>query len=317
MYEEIEKIIAEGKELTEEQKKLLKERGIFEEKKAPKETPLPDPEIEKALKKINPIKIYINTSTGKLEFLEEMSVEEYKEIKRRYVKKLIKIYEYLKEGKTHGVYCLCPLCLFQFHKLTHKNSKIREENFLLGLLLILNAKFIEKNGKKIPKHNWKLVNDLMFQITGNTKYFEDYCSYEERNKKYKVGSRYRKIFLKAYSEKKRLIYSTSKHGQNVGTLIYSKAYLQAVKKTIEMDGKLRNTIFNYIKKNEKITLRQLERRFPKLRVKDLVYYLDIFRDEGVIQWNQHQKYIYSTGKDKQIIRNHWDKIIREIKKSLI
>lgn len=314
MLEEIEKRIAEGRELAEEHKKLLKETGILEEKGAPKETSFPDPEIVKELKKINPIKIYINTTAGKIEFLEEMSVEEYNELKREYVEKCIKIYEYIRKGQTHGVHCLCPSCLFQFYKLTHKKSKIRPEYFLLGLLLIFNTKFVEKDGKKPPKLNWKLVNDLMFQITTNIKYLDDRCSYQERNWKYKIGSRYIKIILEAYRRK--IVVDDLLNRPEIKQKNFVKAWLMAVKKINEMDDRRRSEKFSYIKERKKVTYRELERLF-NVKLRFLERDLSFLESEDLIYQNRYKKKVYSAGKGKQYKGNLFEKIMKEIKNSIL
>ena len=310
MLEEIEKRIVEGGELAEEHKKLLKERGILEEKRVPKETSFPDPEIVKELKKINPIKIYINTAAGKIEFLEEMSVEEYKELKREYEEECIKIYEYIRKGQTHGVHCLCPSCLFQFYKLTHKKSRIRAENVLLGLLLIFNAKFVEKDGKKTPKLNWKLVNDLMFQITTNIKYLDVCCSYQERNWKYKIGSRYIKIILEAYRGKIE-VYDLLNRPE-IKQKNFVKAWLMAVKKINEMDDRRRSKEFNYIRERKEVTYRELERLF-NVNLRILERDLSFLELEDLIYQNRYKKKVYLAAEGKQYKGNLFEEIIKEAK----
>lgn len=81
---------AKGRELTPEEIETLEKAGVkFEKRKAPKETELPEPEIEKVVKeeKLDLIKVSVKTPDGKTEYLGEITADRIKNI-RNHARKL-------------------------------------------------------------------------------------------------------------------------------------------------------------------------------------------------------------------------------------
>ena len=78
----IDKAIKEGKELTAEQKEFLKEREMLVEKKLPKKVEPPEAEIEKLPERMDLAKISIETPTGEMEELGELTADRIDRIKK-------------------------------------------------------------------------------------------------------------------------------------------------------------------------------------------------------------------------------------------
>jgi hypothetical protein len=78
----IEKALKEGKALTAEQKRVLKEKGMYEEKKIKKPLPLPEPEVEKVPERVALVKVSVETPTGEIEELGELTADRIAEVKK-------------------------------------------------------------------------------------------------------------------------------------------------------------------------------------------------------------------------------------------
>lgn len=78
----IEKALREGKALTAEQKKTLKEKGMYEEKKIKEPLPLPEVKPEEAPGKMRLVKVSVETPTGEIEELGELTADRIDGIKK-------------------------------------------------------------------------------------------------------------------------------------------------------------------------------------------------------------------------------------------
>ena len=98
MAKAIEKALKERKELTAEQKEFLKKERIYEEKKLLKKVEVPEPEIEKLPERMNIAKVSIETPTGEIEELGELTADRIDRVKK-YAKQ-VGLEDKLKVGAT-------------------------------------------------------------------------------------------------------------------------------------------------------------------------------------------------------------------------
>ena len=129
----IEKAIKEGKELTAEQKEFLKERGIYEEKKIAKKVEPPEPEIEKLPERMDLAKLSIETPTGEMEDLGELTADRIDRIKKH--AKQLGLEGKLKVGATYK------------GKWGERLSPSQIEEYM---------KEVITDVKKVPKEDWEL-----------------------------------------------------------------------------------------------------------------------------------------------------------------
>ena len=247
-------------------------------------------------------------TTNQLDILKKRGMYTYKGLPEKAPlllppEELEQLFQDLKDDKTHEDYCYCPSCLYQFYKLTHKNCKVRKENFFFGwLLFIILSSEIKKNireeypllikekyfllwwlnylaaifKKKIIKrpfkYNWNVACDLMFKIMGNeikndTKYLYKHLLNEKRNQIYKIGSKHIKIIIEAFYESvKNDIHFN--HPRIKGKYWFD-IRSAAIKKYFESEWLLTKKIHSHLKQVKKSTLRKLERRYNK-KLKDLI-----------------------------------------------
>lgn len=129
----VEKALRERKPLTERQREFLKERGVYEEAKKIKAKPLPEPEIEKLPERLDLVKVSIETPTGEIEDLGEITVDRLGNVKK-YAK------QFGVEGKLR----------------IGKPYKGKWGEYLHPKEIETYMKEVIRDVKKVPKEEWEL-----------------------------------------------------------------------------------------------------------------------------------------------------------------
>jgi len=235
------------------------------------------------------------------------------EIYEEKISTLKRLFQDLKKSKTHGpyegLYCFCPSCLYRCYRIYHKRSKIIKESFFFVWLLLQKMDY--KEGWKKPfKFNWELAERLMFQISGIdiSKYYPP-CEFSGTlSQKYRMAVKYRKILKDAYKKKCELISLYLPH--KLEEIVIRRAHSSAWAKAAMMDSKYLEKIYDYVKKNGACTQREIQRRFSKKRILELLPPIFLPQDsqKGTVYGDPESKIIFYVGKDRPL-----NKTIEELK----
>ncbi len=287
----MEKLLLEGKlagkELTNSQKKMLKEEKKYTYKEAPKE------------------------------------------VHKHIAPELAESYQDLIENKIHENcgYCFC--CLYQFCKSFH--PRIEKEGFLLGWILfmilyidfkryvkndnciILFIDFLSKERKeKLQKRpyrfRWKVINKIMFSITGEIKYIDNFLSDKERNRIYKKGSRYLKIVADAVDLKIKTDARIDRLKELSQIYNMPTRQMTEVRTRVGYDANLVKRIHAYIiecyqKGLNPISTRKLLRRFSNKKKGDLfpcLFFLKRIGEILIFKKNRRDKLVLYLGDGKSL-----------------
>jgi len=223
------------------------------------------------------------------------------------------LFQDLMKSKTHGpyegLYCFCPSCLYRCYRIYHKRSKIVKKSFFFVWLLIQKMEY--KEGWKKPfRYNWEPAEKLMFQISGIDipKCYPPLELSGMLSQKYRMAVKYRKILKDAYKKKCELINLNPPH--KLEEIVIRRAHSSALVKAAMMDTKYIEKIYDYVKKNGACTQREIQLRFSKKRILELLPPIFLPQDsqKGTVYGDPESKIVFYVGKDRPL-----DKTIEELK----
>jgi len=256
---------------------------------------------------------------------------------------LRELYEDLKNDEEHEGSCFCPSCLYQISSKIIKR-KINKDNFFFGflLLIIIYSDFVKaikeilkldeqkeniifmqaflyfifgelkkKDCRKRFRHNWEAINYLMFSVeeNGMVKYPFSLCSSKERNRIYKIGSRYLGIVAEALEVKIKVneyMYALKNTEEKIKNFENSRAGIKVLSKfgyDINLTRRIHSYIMKYCQEERNpMRLRNLERRFSKKRIKDILPCLWFLERHGEIfcDMSSNSKKVYYLGDGKNL-----------------
>jgi hypothetical protein len=166
-----------------------------------------------------------------------------------------------------------------------------------------------KEGWKKPfRYKWEPAEKLMFQIS-DIDISKDYPPSElTLSQKYRMAVKYRKILKDAYKKKCELISLNPPH--KLEEIVIRRAHSSALVKAAMMDTKYIEKIYDYVKKNGACTQREIQRRFSKKRILELLPPIFLPQDsqKGTVYGDPESKIIFYVGKDRPL-----NKTIEELK----
>jgi hypothetical protein len=207
-----------------------------------------------------------------------------RKIKGYSLDKLTEIYSDLVEDERihmHGsAFCLEPCCLHRFFRLTHKGSKIRKENFFFAWLILLTSKLKSKNDKSHIVYDWKLAEEIMFQIT-----LGEFPKASNKAGKYQIMKRYKKAILEAWWGKIWLFYKATSDIR----FAFPKDY-ELIGGSAKRFRKFADKAIDYIVKEKHVSQRQLGRAFSKTK-EDVELLLGELDSHPNFNWDKNKKRI--------------------------
>ncbi len=303
--EDITRRLAEKKELTPEQISFLKENGKWgDPSESNKSDEIIGPVLEKALKRIE-LNLILSTNSP------ADTLDVIKNIYQGYMK-----------NRTSKKQYNWPYELRRYaYKLKHARSDFNNNDYFFGWLLIRTTKIKEikdrqglfeilVKGKNPIKRDWRTACDLMYRVSGISKYLDDYDSRNNRNHIYKLGMKNIKIVCRAYGLKL-FLEGLNKVGENITTKLNGAdpKFLKALKRfgyNANLTKKIYTLLSNrYFEEGENSTkIGDIYDRFSNKRLeKDILPCVRFLERNGLILFlekNKIDKEIYFLVRGKNL-----------------
>jgi len=283
-FKELERLILERKlkrELTKEEGRILRERGVScEYKEAPKEVrPQLASELSETYQDLEDNKIQEDYSPSGLYRIYRLT---HKNSRIR------------KDGFFFG-WLLFLILYVEFKK------EIGKDILLLDLLFFLTEEFKKKRGKRAFKYNWEGANYLMFLITNKKtiKYPFTQYSPKERNGIYKTGTKYIQIVVEAYKVKIWLDDCLERIKKVEDALNSNTRHMIRLRHRYGYDRNLMIRIHSFIKQEKKVTQHNLIKRYSNKRLEDIYSCLGFLERQREVfcDMNNNEFYYIGNGKD--------------------
>lgn len=223
-----------------------------------------------------------------------------------------KLFKDLMEDRTHGPYeglfCMGPCCLYHGYKLIHERSKIQRDNFFFVWLLFLSAPgtLKKKSDREFNKANWDFAENLLLDISG--KIFP-LNVYPDKNEKYRVHNRYKKVRKKITRIKLEIIEFLN--DPRMADFFSEIITFEAVRRIIKEEDRMIKRAVKFVSKEKLVGNRQLYKHLH-MKVSDLPTLVSKLPEFGILSDKQEK-----TTHTITELQNLFDYNPDDIKKDLI